>query len=264
MKKHKLLLIFDHLPQTFRIKLHSGFFIALCGLLLFSCSAGGTKKEAANANPSPLSSQKEARTLNADDFAGKLDELLTLEMAAKVSGFEASKAIKEHEDKASAVFGGEKKPPRECNYLWKNGRIRAITAGGHTINAPYKDKVGIKYVSNTTLERFKQSYGVLTDEQKTAASKKLDEEASKNQPEQARTETEKKVAEVGTGMIKNLKAEEITGVGDAATWYPNFSELKVLYNGLTFALVTDISDDKNLNRNKSIELANMIIDEKLK
>lgn len=60
-------------------------------------------------------------TLNAADFAGRLDELLTLEMAAEISGFDASKAEKEHENKTSAIFGGEKKPPRGCNYLWDNG-----------------------------------------------------------------------------------------------------------------------------------------------
>jgi hypothetical protein len=71
------------------------------------------------------------------------------------------------------------------------------------------------------------------------------------------------MAEVGTGMINNLQAEEISGVGEAATWYEKSNELKVFYNGLTFALVVDISDNKSLNRNKSIELANLIINKKL-
>lgn len=263
MRKYKITSIFVQLFHTFRMKVFPGLLIALYGLLL-SCSANGAKKESLNPENPILSSQKESLKINADDFAGKLDELLTLEMAAKISGFDASKATKEHEDKTSAVFGGEKKPPRECNYLWKNGRTRVITAGGNTINAPYKDKVGIKSVSNTTLERFKRSYGVLTEEQKAVASKKLDEEANKKQPAQTRTKTEKEVAEVGTDMIKNRQVEEINGVGDAATWYANFSEIKVFYKGLTFALVTDISDDKNVNRSKSIELAKMIINEKLK
>src|SRR5690606_21914535 len=152
----------------------------------------------------------------------------------------------------------------ECNYLWKNDRIRTTKVGSHTITSPYKDKVGIKSVSNITLERFKQSYEVLTDEQKTAARKKLEEVAANNQSEQTKTQIEKKVMDVGTGIINNLQPELITGVGEAATWYPNYSELKVLYNGLTFALVVDISEDKSLNRSKSMELAKMIIEEKLK
>jgi hypothetical protein len=55
----------------------------------------------------------------------------------------------------------------------------SITMGGNTVNAPYKDKVAIHSVSNTTLERFKRNYGVLTEEQKQAAAKKLEEEAGK-------------------------------------------------------------------------------------
>ena len=69
--------------------------------------------------------------------------------------------------------------------------------------------------------------------------------------------------EVGTGLIAGLKAEEIGGVGEAATWYANSNEIKVYYNGLLFSLVVDISDDPELNREKSIELAKMIIREKL-
>jgi len=237
--------------------------ITISILLLTSCGVKSNGSNEVEEQKAVSSTAVKSSPLDAADFAGKLDELLTLEMAVKVSGFDALKAIKEHGNKASAVFGGEKKPPRECSYLWENGRIRAVTAGGNTINALYKDKVGIKSVSNTTLERFKRNYGVLTDEQKAAASKKLEEGASKNQAEQGKSDTEKKVAEVGKDMIKNLQGEEIAGVGDAATWYANSSELKVFYSGLTFTLVADISEDKILNRQKAIELAKSIIEEKL-
>jgi hypothetical protein len=198
-------------------------------------------------------------TLNAADFTGRLDEMLTLEMASEISGFDAAKAEKEHENKASAIFGGEKKPPRECNYLWDNGRTRALTMGGNTVNAPYKDKVSIHSVSNTTLERFKRNYGALTEEQKQAAAKKLEEEAGKNNNSAAG----QNMTQVGTGMVQNLQAESISGVGETATWYLNTNELKVFYKGLIFSVVVDISDDKELNREKSIELAKRIITQKL-
>jgi hypothetical protein len=71
------------------------------------------------------------------------------------------------------------------------------------------------------------------------------------------------MTQVGTGMVMNLQAEEITGVGEAATWYENSNELKVFYKGLIFSVVVDISDDKKVNRKKSIELANSIIRNKL-
>ncbi|MCA1758506.1 MAG: hypothetical protein LC658_01950, partial [Bacteroidales bacterium] len=114
-------------------------------------------------------------------------------------------------------------------------------------------------VSNTTLERFKRNYGALSDEQKQAAAKKLEEEAAGN----SNTAADQKMTQVGTGMIINLQAEEITGVGEAATWYEKSSELRVFYRGLIFSVVVDISDDKKVNREKSIELAKRIIHSKL-
>lgn len=72
------------------------------------------------------------------------------------------------------------------------------------------------------------------------------------------------MTQVGTGMVQNIQAEEVAGVGDAATWYENSSELKVLYKGLIFSVVVDIADDKKVNRNKSIELAQRIIRDKLR
>jgi hypothetical protein len=240
------------------------YILNIAGLLLFSSNAKSSGSNAISPRETVISREIQSNFINAADFAGKLDELLTLEMAVKVCGFDALKVIKEHEIKAGAAFGGKKRAVRECSYLWENGRTRTITVGGNTMNAPYKDKVGINSVSNTTLERFKRNYGALTNKQKIAANKQIEEQADKTTTEGTNNEANKQMAEVGTGMINNLQAEEITGVGEAATWYKNSSELKVFYNGLTFALVVDVSDDKNLNRNKSIELANLIIGEKLK
>lgn len=239
------------------------FILTLPCLFLLTNGAISNSLNEAKTQKSVSSGAVNSNQINAADFAGKLDELLTLEMAVQVSGFDASKVIKEHGNKASAAFGGERKPPRECNYLWENGRQKTVTAGGNSIKTNYKDVVGIKSVSNTTLERFKRSYGALTDEQKMAANKQLEEETAKTKPDGTSNAADKKMAEVGTGMINNLQAEEISGVGEAATWYENSNELKVFFNGLTFALVVDISDNKSLNRNKSIELANLIISKKL-
>ncbi len=230
--------------------------IAIKSLLISACSGQGGNTDA-NSDQA-----KNATAINAADFSGKLDELLTLEMAAKISGFEASDAAKVHENNTHKAFGGTPKPPRECNYYWENGRIRNVSAGGNTMQVPRKDQVGINGVSNTTLERFQRNYGPLSDQQKRAATKQLEEEASKKGSVDNQS-ADQKMLETGTDMIKNLKAEEISGVGNAAVWYENTNELKVFYNGLIFALVVDISDDKNLNKSKSIELANMIIMEKL-
>lgn len=235
-------------------------FILMIPVLLLSCD---TKSSDSDTTKSSSSIAEKSGSINAADFKKSLDELLTLEMAAKLSGFEASKATKDYENKTGAMFGDENAPPRECNYLWDNGRTVNMKAGGKTMNLPKKDRVGIKSVSNTSLKNFTRSYGVLTKEQKERASKKLVEEANKNQSNQVKTEAEEKMLDVGTGILNKLEPEVIEVVGEAATWYPNFSELNVFYRGLMFVLVVDISDDINLNKHKSIELAKMIIEEKL-
>ncbi len=241
-------------------------FHLISGLVLFSllsCAANGTRNEKGSSQSEAAAQVKKAGTLNADDFKGKLNELLTLDMAVRLSGFEAPKALTEYNNKASVALGGEYKPPRECAYLWDNGRSRSVTVGPNTINTPYRDKIGIKGVSNTTLERFKRNYGVLTAAQKEAAVQKLEEETEKNKSADSPTQAGQQMSETGKTMIQGHQAEEIENVGDAATWYPPFNELKVFYQGLTFALVVDISDDNKLNRAKSIELARWIINEKL-
>ena len=236
------------------------FILFIPTFLILSCDT----KNSDSTIKSVSSKTEKSGTLKVADFEKRLDELLTLEMAAKVSGFDSSKATKEYENKTGAMFGDKNDPPSECYYFWENGRTIDIKVGKGKMNLPYKDRVGIKSVSNTSLEDFKQRYGVLTDEQKALASKKLQEEANKNKSENEKTEAEKKMMDVGTGIINQLQPEKIVGVGDAATWYPNYNELKVLYRGLLFALEVDISDDKNINREKSMELAKMIIAEKLK
>lgn len=130
---------------------------------------------------------------------------------------------------------------------------------GNTLNSPYKDKVAIHSVSNTTLERFKRNYGALSEEQKQSAAKALEEEAGKS----SNSSANRNMTQVGAGMVQNLQAESVSGAGEAATWYPNTSELKVFYKGLIFSVVVDISDDKKVNREKSIELAKRIIRDKL-
>ena len=237
--------------------------VTLKALLIGACTGNNANTEGKFAALQTSNSEKSHTIINAENFAGKLDELLTLEMAARVSGFEAEMAQKKYDNKASVAFGGSKKPPRECNYYWENVRKRAITVGENTMKAPYKDLVGINWVSNTTLERFKRNYSALSEQQKIAANKQLDEESEKKQNNDP-NEANKHVADLGKDLISNLRAEEISGVGEAAVWYENTNELKVFYQGLTFTLVVDVSDNKNLNKVKTIALAHMIINEKLK
>jgi hypothetical protein len=201
------------------------------------------------------------KSLDADKYSGKLDQVLTLEIAAAISGFAAAKAVKEHENKTHKVFGGKQKPPTECNYLWSGSRTRTLTVGGKTVTAPVKDRVGITRLSNTTLERFKRNYSPLTAEQKAAAKKRLAEEAGKRS---GGTTADRSVKIMATDMIDKHQVEVVPGVAEAASWYPDSNELRVFYRGVTFSVVVDVSDDTRINRQKSIDLVTRLIKEKLK
>jgi hypothetical protein len=96
------------------------FIILLLVLLVLSDSIPGIIISGTGLAAVEVLSEQIEPTLRAADFTGKLDKLLTLEMAAEISGFDVSKAEKEHDNKTQAIFGGEKKPPLESNYLWDN------------------------------------------------------------------------------------------------------------------------------------------------
>lgn len=208
------------------------------------------------------STQAAGSVIKAESFTGKLDQLLTAEMAAEISGFSASQATKEHGNDAHKAFGGEPKPPRECYYLWDNGREATRTVAGNTMTYKTKDRVGIHSVSNTTLERFTRSYPVLSAEQKAEAQQQLAAEQAK-QTDNTGNPANAQTAQMGAGMIQSLEVEEIQSVGEVARWYPRTNELRVFYRGLGFAVVVDVSADTTLNRSKAIALAQTLIDQKL-
>jgi hypothetical protein len=69
--------------------------------------------------------------------------------------------------------------------------------------------------------------------------------------------------------MKNFSVEEVTGVGEYAVFTNTkfagmpVRELVVYYNGLSFKLMVDLSDDAKINDEKAIALAKQIIKEKL-
>lgn len=87
--------------------------LAIC-IILFSCKGNGqaTDPEPKNDTPNP-----ETMTPNPDsdyEFSGNYDDLLTLELASRISGFEPSRARKTHILKGMT---GE-----ILRYNWENGR----------------------------------------------------------------------------------------------------------------------------------------------
>jgi hypothetical protein len=57
---------------------------------------------------------------------------------------------------------------------------------------------------------------------------------------------------------------KVNGVGEIAYWNPNKNELEVFYGGVSFTLQVDISNDDILDKEKTIALAKLIIEEQLR
>ena len=176
--------------------------------LLFSCKGNGQ-------TPDPISTHAE---LNPDFvFSGDYGNLLTLEMASRITGFDASKAKKMNAMKGMV---GE-----TLRYYWENGReeVKEKSASNRkTVSCPRSDLVQLKWVDG---EADMASFLDFID------------------------------------LEANPELMEIDGVGQRAYWNVEKQYIEVYYNGVSFTLQVDISNDDNLDKEKTIELAKLIITE---
>lgn len=208
----------------------------------------------------------EENTLLADDFEGKLDELLTLEMAAEISGYPANEA------KKSPDTDIEKKYNKiSITYSWdKTKRKRNLVVMGRTIEAPVSDMISLSWVENMTLEQFKQKNRNPTQEEIDNANKAIEEKMAETKQKVKATEEQMEVASsMAKNAMQNYSVEKVSGVGEFAVFVnQKFAgvptrELKVYYKGISFTVSVDLSDNKAENDKKAIVTAKMIINQKL-
>ncbi len=235
-------------------------------VLLLTTSCNGNKNEQKDSLESDLNNVINEHAKVADDFSGKLDELLTLEMAAAISGYPAAEA------KKSPDSDEEKKINKiSVSYTWKKtNRMKEVEVLGRKMDVPRPDVVELSWVKNNTLEGFKKENHNPTADELAQTNVEIDKKAAElNQQGKASKETTDKAAEIGKDAMKNFSVEEVAGVGDYAVFTNTkfagvpVRELKVYYKGLSFTLLVDLSDDATINDEKAIALAKQIIKEKL-
>jgi hypothetical protein len=151
---------------------------------------------------------------------GDYNDLLTLELASRITGFEPSKARKTHILKDMT---GE-----TLRYNWENGReeVKEKSASNRKRKVSLKtDIVQIKWVDfEADMDSFLDFIG-------------LD-----NHPE----------------------LSKINGVGESAYWNSKQNHLEVYAKGISFTVEVDISDDDNLDKEKTIALGKLIVEEQIK
>ncbi|MDD3720988.1 MAG: hypothetical protein PHW92_00675 [Lutibacter sp.] len=185
-------------------------FLAIC-LLLFSC------KDKEQTNKSNVISQN---TKNNVVFSGDYEELLTIEIASKITRFEPSKARKSNPMKGMM---GE-----ILKYSWENGREfvkEKSVSNRKRVAYPRPDFVQISFVD---FEADTESFLEFVD--------------SETHPE----------------------VSKIEGIGEAAYWNSKNNSIEVYYKNVSFRGKVEVSNDDAINKEKTIELAKLIIKEKLK
>jgi len=184
-------------------------FLAIC-LSLFSC------KDNVQANKSNVISQNTGNNiLLSKDY----EDLLTLEIASKITGFDPSKARKSNPMKGMM---GE-----ILKYSWENGRefVKEKSASNRKrVAYSRSDLVQISFVD---FEADIDSFLDFVD-----------------------PETHSEIS-------------KITGVGEAAYWNSKNNFIEVYFNEVSFRGKVEISNDDAINKEKTIELAKLIIKEKL-
>jgi len=237
--------------------------IALVSIFLFafSCNGDKTEKEQLNSlEKEALEVTKEAG-LKAEDFKDKIDELLTLEMAAQASGLPETEATKKHN---TTVMESVK-------YEWKSDRTKKVAINGQTINVPATNYIELSWVKNTTLQQFKHDYHNPTAEELKTAEIAMDKKANELNAEGKASKEQTDAANyIAKNSISKFKVEEVPNLGDYAVFVNSgimgvsTRDLKVFYKGLSFTLEVDLSDNAANNDKKAIETAKMIINQKLK
>jgi hypothetical protein len=194
--------------------------LVLCiGIVLLSCKGNGQTPEPAGKNDRPNPKSIAPTTDTNFMFSGDYNELLTLELASRITGFEPSSARKTHILKGMT---GE-----ILRYNWENGRKeikeKSPTNRKRTVSSR-TDIVEIKWVDG---EADMESFLYFVD------------------------------------LEKYPEKTKVNSVGETAYWNPTNNHLEVYYHGVSFTLKVDISDDVITDKEKTIALAKLIIEEQL-
>lgn len=176
------------------------------------------------------------------DWNGRLDQLLTQDMAAAATGRPAGEAKKRHNVASS------------LSYSWKSDR--RVPYQGTTV--PRNDQVALTtLLSGVKRDFFLSRFQTLTESQKAQARQAMDEQLGDGSA--AARGTAEGLLDT---MSKRHPSEQIEGLGDAAVWEvrPDGQTLSLFVNGHSADLVVDISNDPEVNKAASIALARELID----
>ena len=193
-------------------------YVSICMLMIISC-----KKNGQNTSSFPNNDDSEevfSNSKNDATFSGEYADLLTSDMASRITGFEGSKIKKMHILKGMT---GE-----ILRYNWESGR----------------EIMKEKSISNRKRVTYSRS-----DHAQIGF---VDFEADKDSFLDF------------VGVASHPELSKIEAIGEVAYWNSHESFLEVYSNGISFRVMVAISNNENRNKEKTIELARLIIEEQIK
>jgi hypothetical protein len=232
----------------------------LATFILVGCKSDGNSQNTAKKTDVTTEMNKAVdKTLGktTTQFDGKLDQLLTLDMAAVATGYKAAEAKAEY----SKVL---KSPAtHSMKYSWKKGRKEYFKQLKEALEVD--DYVELAWVKNTDLNTFKRNYHTPTAEEIEAADKAVNKAMAEKVQSGSITKEQAGLAkDMAKGLGNGLSFTEIPNLGEYAVWNNKDKTLKTYYKGLEFEVRCVVSTDEAVNRAKSIAAAKMIVEQKLR
>lgn len=237
--------------------------IALCLLVTFiSCGNKATNSTSETAVADALETETASSAICIYDYMDKYDQLLTLD------------DIKKHftEDMSTAKFKynkSEKLSNQETDkaiHSWDVGRKRKMKIMGNVMDLPDYNEIGLIWLGSdlfmingmpTPLECFKKFYRNVSKEEMDAAMGKA--EKVLQEKEGVSAAQAKEASEMGKSLGEGQTFEDVSGVGEAASWKANDSELTVLLGDKTFGIIARVGTDSEVNKTLAIALAKEVL-----
>ncbi len=223
-------------------------------IILLGMNSCGEKSKSSSLEEAVEFAESKGLFEAAKSYEGKLDKLLTLEMAAKTMGFPAEEADVDYNTTMSNPSF------HALNYTWDRGRTRPMTVANMTVQVPDLDRLELSGIQEISQKDFEFQYRVLTPEEIQASGQlmkdALQERVSKGEITQEQADL---AGGLGDGLAGNQAREIISGLGQAATWVPEEGSLFVYQDGLMFRLTINQGEEAQLLREKLIKLAGEII-----
>lgn len=154
---------------------------------------------------------------------------------------------------------------RVAGYKWDTGRSMTTEFTGD-MKIPVEDTVVIgrfdildpTKINGSFVEHFSNQYRTLTEQEQSQFdaqfAKQLDNES----------EVAQDFAQGISNITKSINYHTITGIGNAAIWQTNLKSpdglLNVLHKNTTFVVVTNLSDDRNYNKEIAKKIALAVIE----